>query len=446
MSDTEEQIARAISKQISQKVLYFYGEKVLIEAVKNNINFPSAPCCVRSTLGKEENKIQLELCQQNNLDPFDDDALLLLDRAWQYAKDERFCIDIQAEDRLHRKGDQTVLINVPYDDHEIVKVLEEKKGVMENLPTEKEVISNELKKFNLADSEIAKLKELYSSLVIAGAEDQDGYGKVDTACKFLAKKCIEVEKVRKATKDFYLKTGKAIDAEAKRITQLLMDIKTPLTEKQKVIDDIFEKIKQEAELKASNTLNYRIIELAKYNYATDTNALGSMTDEAFETELGYAKEEFQKELERKDKLKEDEEKLEADRKKFEDEKAEFEKQKLGVVYVPKGEEGLVRIFPTPDQINVNAKSIIEEKEDIFSTKDPFDDMSDVDQYKAVKPLPIDGYKDYSPLHQIAFEFMDFVDDDEKYTHNHDYHQKITNELLNMIYGPAGVDFISKRRA
>ena len=118
--------------------------------------------------------------------------------------------------------------------------------------TVEEVISTEIKKFNLADVKIAELKEQFKDLEISGVEDKNGYKAVSEAIKIVRTYRTGVEKVRKQIKEDYLKTGRAIDEEAKRLTASLEEIENPLKDKKQEIDDEIqaEKDRQEAEAQA----------------------------------------------------------------------------------------------------------------------------------------------------------------------------------------------------
>ena len=118
--------------------------------------------------------------------------------------------------------------------------------------TVEDVISTEIKKFNLADAKIAELKEQFKDLEISGVEDKDGYKAVSEAIKIVRTYRTGVEKVRKQIKEDYLKTGRAIDEEAKRLTASLEEIENHLKDKKQEIDDEIqaEKDRQEAEAQA----------------------------------------------------------------------------------------------------------------------------------------------------------------------------------------------------
>ena len=118
--------------------------------------------------------------------------------------------------------------------------------------TVEDVISTEIKKYNLADAKIAELKETFKDLEISGVEDKNGYKAVSEAIKIVRTYRTGVEKVRKQIKEDYLKTGRAIDEEAKRLTASLEEIENPLKDKKQEIDDEIqaEKDRQEAEAQA----------------------------------------------------------------------------------------------------------------------------------------------------------------------------------------------------
>ena len=118
--------------------------------------------------------------------------------------------------------------------------------------TVEDVISTEIKKFNLADAKIAELKEQFKGLKISGVKDKDGYKAVSEAIKIVRTYRTGVEKVRKQIKEDYLKTGRAIDEEAKRLTASLEEIENPLKDKKQEIDNEIqaEKDRQEAEAQA----------------------------------------------------------------------------------------------------------------------------------------------------------------------------------------------------
>ena len=95
----------------------------------------------------------------------------------------------------------------------------------------------EIAKFNLADAGIAELKKKYKGLKVKDKDDQTGITKVTEAYRDVVKVRTTLEKKRKEVKEPYIKIGKDIDEEAKRLTNLILDIENPLKSE-------YEKIKQ----------------------------------------------------------------------------------------------------------------------------------------------------------------------------------------------------------
>ena len=127
--------------------------------------------------------------------------------------------------------------------------------------TVEDVISTEIKKFNLADAKIAELKEQFKDLEISGVEDKNGYKAVSEAIKIVRTYRTGVEKVRKQIKEDYLKTGRAIDEEAKRLTASLEEIENPLKDKKQEIDDEIQAEKDRKEAEAQAKTDKRVEEL-----------------------------------------------------------------------------------------------------------------------------------------------------------------------------------------
>ena len=160
--------------------------------------------------------------------------------------------------------------------------------------TVEDVISTEIKKFNLADAKIAELKEKFKDLEISGVEDKDGYKAVSEAIKIVRTYRTGVEKVRKQIKEDYLKTGRAIDEEAKRLTASLEEIENPLKDKKQEIDDEIqaEKDRQEAEAQAKTDKRVEELEAVGIKFdgrfysigediSVDIVTLKDFTDEQF---------------------------------------------------------------------------------------------------------------------------------------------------------------------
>ena len=91
-----------------------------------------------------------------------------------------------------------------------------------------ETVKSEIRKFNLADSSIAELKKRFKGLRIKDRDDKKNIEAVSAGYKEVVKVRTALEKKRKEIKEPFIKIGKDIDAEAKRLTALIMEVETPL--------------------------------------------------------------------------------------------------------------------------------------------------------------------------------------------------------------------------
>jgi hypothetical protein len=98
-----------------------------------------------------------------------------------------------------------------------------------------ERINSEIKKFNLADAAIAELKAKYSSLAIVDANDKEGYKKVSEGRKEVKKARNAVENKRKELVEDSVKLQKAVNGEAARLKNLLLEIEAPFRRKRRVV-------------------------------------------------------------------------------------------------------------------------------------------------------------------------------------------------------------------
>ena len=108
------------------------------------------------------------------------------------------------------------------------------------IPTSFEVAGS-----NIVDQAIATLREELTPLVIDGVKDKTGYESVRLGIGKVRGYRVKIEERRKELKAPALEYGKAVDAEAKRITSELSEIEDGLSDKKKVIDDEKERVKLE---------------------------------------------------------------------------------------------------------------------------------------------------------------------------------------------------------
>lgn len=93
------------------------------------------------------------------------------------------------------------------------------------------------KAYELPDQKIAEIKAFCDNINIAGPEDKANYKTATAALSKVKKYRTGIEAKRKELKEPFLEAGKAIDAEAKRLTALIAPIEEALGKKIKVIDD-----------------------------------------------------------------------------------------------------------------------------------------------------------------------------------------------------------------
>ena len=131
-------------------------------------------------------------------------------------------------------------VNVHYEAPQATNQTE--KGSAENsikpevLLTGDEMIEQSLKKYEpekgvTYNKKIADLKEMYKDLQIENVDDKEGYKKVSEAISVLRPLRTGVEKKRKELVEFSNKYNKAVNAEAKRITELIEEIEKPLKDR-----------------------------------------------------------------------------------------------------------------------------------------------------------------------------------------------------------------------
>lgn len=104
--------------------------------------------------------------------------------------------------------------------------------------------STHVVEYSVSDAAIEKLRERYSGLTITDSHD---YEKVRTAIADVRDIRVQVEKTRVELKADALAYGRKVDAEAKRITGLLLEIEEPLKLEKAKVDDEKARVKREKE-------------------------------------------------------------------------------------------------------------------------------------------------------------------------------------------------------
>lgn len=213
-------------------------------------------------------------------------------------------------------------------------------------------IKSALQKYNITDSAIEKMKQKFMPLKIDGINDFDGYEKVKESRLFMKGKRIEVEKKRKELKEDSLLFGRAVDAEAKRITSLLLPIENHLDSQEKWVDSELVRIKFEKEQKEK--LPSRIEKLAGINIIVPDEKLLKLDDPGFDSLFNNLYENYLEEREAQmradqeridvenraieDKQRAEQEKIEAEKKAIEDEKRKKEEEKQRAIEIKEAAE------------------------------------------------------------------------------------------------------------
>jgi len=164
---------------------------------------------------------------------------------------------------------------------------------------ETEVITKELQAYNTTDAAIAKIRQDYMALTIAGMEDKEGYDRVHVARMDVKNRRVQVSKKGKELREDAVKFQKAVIAEEKRIIDLMAPIEDHLAEEESRVDEEKERIRREAVEKEAARLQARVNRLfnmgcrfdgATYTYGPDIKAPQALikvcTDEQFEIFCG----------------------------------------------------------------------------------------------------------------------------------------------------------------
>lgn len=185
-------------------------------------------------------------------------------------------------------------------------------------------ILTELKAFDLPQAAVTQLAQEYMPLRINSVDDKEMYDKVHKARMFVKGKRVDIEKRREELKSGHIKAGKAIDAEAKRLTELLIPIEQYLQSEETRIDEEKERVKEEKRQNELKRLQDRIARLKAYECIVPGELLSQMTDEEFEKEEELAKTTHEAKLAR---LAEEEEKRKAEEARLAKEKEKQEEER-----------------------------------------------------------------------------------------------------------------------
>lgn len=147
----------------------------------------------------------------------------------------------------------------------------------------------ELVEFRRQDAAIAKLAEDYMPLKIAGIDDKKGFEVVHAARMQVKAARIGLEKTRVALKADALAYGKAVDAEAKRLFDLIAPIEDHLDREENAVTEAKAQLKRAAEEAKRIALQKRLDELKAYGIIGNPDAVAAMDEAAFDVAIMSAK-------------------------------------------------------------------------------------------------------------------------------------------------------------
>jgi hypothetical protein len=129
---------------------------------------------------------------------------------------------------------------------------------IQEIPTSfDQLIKRELTKFDIVLPAVAELSKEFLPLKISSIDDVEGYTEVSKALRFVVSKRTAVEDKRKELKADSLAYGRAVDARAKEITEMLSPIELHLKSEKDRIDEEKELIKKREEEEKLAVINNR---------------------------------------------------------------------------------------------------------------------------------------------------------------------------------------------
>lgn len=151
----------------------------------------------------------------------------------------------------------------------------------------------ELAEYRKQDAIIASMASEYLPLKINGLTDKAGFAKVHEARMVVKNFRVTIEKTRKELKADALKYGQTVDAEARRLAELIAPIETHLEAEENAITAEKERIKQAAETAKRELVQKRVDALAAYGATVNAVWIADATEPMYEEYLAKAKAGFE---------------------------------------------------------------------------------------------------------------------------------------------------------
>lgn len=132
-------------------------------------------------------------------------------------------------------------------------------------------INSDIKKYSLPDKAIAEMKKRYAGLTVKDLTDKEGIKALKAALSDVTGTRTGIENKRKELKADYLRIGKAIDEEAKRLTELVTEIEEPLKAEKLRIDQLEREEKERKAREEEERLQSRVATIKEAGMSFDGN-------------------------------------------------------------------------------------------------------------------------------------------------------------------------------
>jgi hypothetical protein len=216
--------------------------------------------------------------------------------------------------------------------------------------------------YDVTEAAISKMKHDYMALTISGIDDKEGLEAVHKARMVVKGKRVEVDKKRKGLNSEALSWQKKVNAEAKRITALLLPIENHLRHEEDVVTAEKLLIREKKEKAEQERTQDRFDQLGKYECNLPFFEVAGMDDQEFNNTLITAKTVYEDilqkraEEERIRKVKEEADRLyrEAEAKKLADERERLDR-------IGKEQEGKEAAIKLEQERNDAAKKALEDE-------------------------------------------------------------------------------------
>lgn len=151
---------------------------------------------------------------------------------------------------------------------------------------------NDLITYSVTDAALAEMRSKFLGLRVLNATDEEGYAQCKEARAVVRRTRLEVEERRKELKAESLSFGRAVDAEAKRITEKIEEVEGHLVSQLKIVDDEKKRREEEAARKALERIDLRQRKMAEVGAPLSHTEAATLSDEDFSARLESATAEF----------------------------------------------------------------------------------------------------------------------------------------------------------